>query len=193
MSNELKFGQDGKRIGSFKNDPVLSIASGSIHILVLTASGNVHGMGANGHGQIGIDGKLVTQLQPVNPLKGKKVTQISTGFQHSVALTSAGQVFSFGRNERGQLGVGHTNLQSSPAQVNIPRVNRIIDIFNLSQHSPLTEGGSTYEEDTIELPLPGTQYHKDYALAFQQPVQQEETQTLPLPQTFSIVGRKPND
>jgi len=81
-------------------------------------------------------------------------------------------------------------MQPTPAQVNIPKVNRIIDIFHLSQHAPLSEA-STYEEEAIELPLPGTQYHKDYALAFEQPAQ-GETQTLTLPQNFSIVGRKPN-
>jgi len=190
ISNELKFGQSGKKVKSFPlKDPVISLASGSAHILVLLASGVVYGMGVNGHGQLGIDGKAILQVQEIVSLKGNKITQISTGFQHSLALTSNGQVFAFGRNERGQLGVGHSKGQPTPAQVT--GIRRIIDIFQLSQDTVLSD--TTYfEENVEELPLPPTTYHKDYNLEFQEPIQ-EETLSLPLPQSFSITGgKKPN-
>jgi len=152
-------------------------------------TGAVYGLGVNGHGQLGIDGKTILQIQEIVSLKGKKITQISTGFQHSLALTSNGQVFAFGRNERGQLGVGHTKGQPTPTLVT--GIKRIIDIFQLSQETVLSE--TTYFEEKVEeLPLPPTMYHEDYNLEFQEPIQ-EETLSLPLPQSFSITGgKKPN-
>jgi len=190
MHSELKFGQDGKLIKSFPHqDRIISLASGSAHILALSASGMLYGYGVNGHGQLGNDAKLLNHVQEITSLRGKKITQISTGFQHSVALTSAGQVFSFGRNERGQLGIGHNKLQTGPAQVNIPGVHRIIDIFNLSQHSALMDSSLVSHEapTNVNLPLPEN-YHPDYALQFQQDTIEETS--LPLPQSFSIIGNK---
>jgi len=190
IHNDLKFGSDGKLIKSFPpQDKIISLASGSAHILALSASGAVYGYGVNGHGQLGGDIKLITHVQEITSLRGRKIVQISTGFQHSVALTSTGQVFSFGRNERGQLGIGHSKLQTTPAQVNIPGVKRIIDIFNLSQHSPLMDASLVSEEITtnINLPLPEN-YHPNYGLQFQQATIEETS--LPFPQSFSIVGNK---
>jgi len=191
IHNDLKFGHDGKLVKTFPaHDRIIGLASGSAHILALTASGSVYGMGVNGHGQLGIDGKLITQVQDITPLRGKKVTAISTGFQHTIAL-SAGQAFAFGRNERGQLGVGHNKAQPTVAQVNIPGARRIVDIFNLSQHSQLIDASQVSEEivQNIVLPTPSN-YHPDYALQFQQqPTSYEET-SLPLPQSFSIIGKK---
>jgi len=182
-----------KKVRNFPlTDRVVSLTSGSTHILLLTASGAVYGYGINGHGQLGMDSKVVTPMQEIYPLKGKKVTQVAAGFQHTVALTSAGQVYTFGRNERGQLGVGHVKPQTTPFLVNIPGVRRIIDIFHLSQQSPLSDVASDDIEETItELPFPKTVYHEDYTLQFDQNSIQQDTVDLPLPQNFSIVGNKP--
>jgi len=191
LHNDLKFGYYGKLVKSFPpHERIIALASGSTHILALADNGFVFGYGVNGHGQLGTESpKLFSQVQDITSLRGKKITQISTGFQHSLALTSTGQVFSFGRNERGQLGIGHTKLQPTPTQVNIPGVKRIIDIFNLSQHSPLLDPSMVSEEITnVNLPVPEN-YHPDYALQFQQQNTSEES-SLPLPQSFSIIGNK---
>jgi alpha-tubulin suppressor-like RCC1 family protein len=192
IHNDLKFGNDGKLVKTFPpNDRVVQLASGSTHILALTANGNLYGYGVNGHGQLGIDGRLITQFTDVTPFRGKKITLIAAGFQHSVVLTG-GQAFAFGRNERGQLGIGHSKAQPTPAQVNIPNVRRVIDLFNLTQHAPLIDASMVSEEleQNISLPLP-TNYHPDYALQFQQQSQNTHEETsLPLPQSFSIVGNR---
>jgi len=193
IHNDLKFGNSGKKVRSFPlSDPVVSLATGSTHILVLTASGAVYCMGVNGHGQLALDDKIVLQMQELYPLKGKKVIQLAAGFQHTVALTSTGQVYAFGRNERGQLGVGHSKLQPTPSVVNIPGVKRIIDIFHLSQQAPLSDVSGIIEEHVVELPLPATHYHENFNLQFQSGViEQEDVDLPPLPQSFSIVGNKP--
>jgi len=128
-------------------------------------------------------------VQDISALRGRKIVQISAGFQHSIALTSAGQALGFGRNEKGQLGVGHNKPQPTPGTVAIPGVNTIQDIFNLSQHTGLLDPSQVSEEIVTDINLPPpSNYHADYQLQFQQGVQTEETLTLP--QSFSIIGRK---
>jgi len=192
IHNELKFGFSGKLIKNFPpNDPVVSLASGSTHLLVLTATGFVYGYGVNGHGQLGVDGTpRFNNVQDISALRGRKIVQIATGFQHSVVLTSAGQALGFGRNEKGQLGVGHNKPQTTPGPVAIPGVNTIQDLFNFSQHTGLIAASQVSEEIVTDISLPPPEnYHRDYDLQFQQGVQTSE-ETLTLPQTFSIIGRK---
>jgi alpha-tubulin suppressor-like RCC1 family protein len=45
------------------------------------------------------------------------VTQVSAGFDHSLALRSDGTVLAFGGNEYGQLGSGSTSMTGLPAPV----------------------------------------------------------------------------
>ena len=44
----------------------------------------------------------------VEVLCGKTVQQIVGGEHHSIALTAAGEVYAFGKNDEGQIGVGDT-------------------------------------------------------------------------------------
>lgn len=48
------------------------------------------------------------------------IVQISCGLHHTVVLTSAGEVFTFGSNQYGQLGTGDLQPIASPVQVKIP-------------------------------------------------------------------------
>jgi len=44
----------------------------------------------------------------VENLSGVPLVQISAGEAHSMALSMSGNVYSWGRNDCGQLGLGHT-------------------------------------------------------------------------------------
>ncbi|XP_075898837.1 putative E3 ubiquitin-protein ligase HERC4 [Nelusetta ayraudi] len=57
-----------------------------------------------------------TSLVPRTPLSSTKVAQIACGSQHVVALSEAGQVYAWGKNSRGQLGVGQWELCTSQPQ-----------------------------------------------------------------------------
>lgn len=48
------------------------------------------------------------------------VVQISVGLHHTVVLTLAGEVFTFGSNQFGQLGTGDLQPVQGPVQVNVP-------------------------------------------------------------------------
>ena len=68
------------------------------------------------------------ESERIAPLAPSKVTipssspviQISCGLHHTVVLTSAGEVFTFGSNQYGQLGTGDLQPVASPVQVKIP-------------------------------------------------------------------------
>lgn len=71
---------------------------------------------------------FANESERVAPLPPARVTipssspiiQISCGLHHTVVLTSAGEVFTFGSNQYGQLGTGDLQPAPAPVQVKIP-------------------------------------------------------------------------
>jgi hypothetical protein len=84
---------------------IIKIKCGERHSLALTKTGEVYAWGANESGQIG-SGCFDNQLIPIklNCFENEKIIDISCGFEHSLALTQNGLVFSWGSNLFGQLG-----------------------------------------------------------------------------------------
>ena len=86
-----------------------TIAAGAGHSLALTSDGRVWAWGSNsngqlGNGQLGVDAVIPVPVQGLN-----NVRQVSAGAGHSLALTSDGRVWTWGRNDFGQLG-NETNI-----------------------------------------------------------------------------------
>ena len=110
--------------------PITRIAAGGAHSFALTAAGQLYAFGANFYGQLGNTTNNKT-LEP-NPaptlvtLPGASgpATQIAAGGEHSLALTSTGQVYAFGKNSYGQLGNATNNraeaANPTPTQVVLP-------------------------------------------------------------------------
>ncbi|HEX3910166.1 MAG TPA: putative Ig domain-containing protein [Solirubrobacteraceae bacterium] len=90
--------------------PAVAIAAGADHSLVLTSTGQVYAFGSNLYGQLGVSAGAGTSTPNPTPtsialgaLSGV-VVQLAAGAEHSLALTSTGQLLSFGGNRYGQLG-----------------------------------------------------------------------------------------
>jgi len=88
---------------------VTQIAAGGQSGYALLSDGSVRSWGANAFGQLG-DGTTTSQSTPTtvrisrSPLLN--VTQIAAGYSSGHALTSTGEVYSWGANDNGQLGKG---------------------------------------------------------------------------------------
>jgi alpha-tubulin suppressor-like RCC1 family protein len=88
---------------------ITSISTGSGHSLALDSDGGLWATGWNPHGQLGLGDKTNrNSFQPVTIsglTSGAKITSISAGGAHSLALDSDGRVWATGNNNYGQLGL----------------------------------------------------------------------------------------
>jgi alpha-tubulin suppressor-like RCC1 family protein len=88
------------------------------HSLALTEAGEVYAWGWNEAGQLGL-GDTNNRLTPtkVPGLTGVKAIAIIAGGGHSLALTESGEVYAWGQNKDGELGLGDTNNRLTPTKV----------------------------------------------------------------------------
>lgn len=81
--------------------------------------------GRLGHGDI-MD---VFLPKPVAALSGIGVQRLACGDTHTLAMTASGRLFSFGRNQNGQLGLGTDRDSMAPVEVEAlqvkPRASRM--------------------------------------------------------------------
>ncbi|XP_009708889.1 PREDICTED: probable E3 ubiquitin-protein ligase HERC3, partial [Cariama cristata] len=101
------------------NPNIVQIACGDQHAMALSRGGTLFTWGQNAHGQLGVGSQttLVPQPQPVERLKGIPLAQIAAGGAHSVAVSLSGAVYSWGKNNFGQLGLGDTKERHCPSYV----------------------------------------------------------------------------
>ncbi|XP_035304437.1 probable E3 ubiquitin-protein ligase HERC6 isoform X7 [Cricetulus griseus] len=96
------------------------VSCGKEHSIAVCHKGRVFAWGAGSEGQLGIGEFKEINLMPmrIKTLGGIKIIQVSCGHYHSLALSEDGQVFSWGKNSQGQLGLGmQSSSQASPQKV----------------------------------------------------------------------------
>ncbi|XP_067014557.1 RCC1 and BTB domain-containing protein 1 isoform X2 [Anabrus simplex] len=98
---------------------IIEVACGSHHSLALTDEGEVFAWGQNNCGQVG-SGVSTNQSAPRRVNSGistKRCVSIACGQTSSMAVTDAGEVYGWGYNGNGQLGLGNNINQMSPNRV----------------------------------------------------------------------------
>ncbi len=99
---------------------VIMVAAGLDHSLALKSDGTVWAWGYNFYGEIGNGATLSTNTLVLTPMQVKKsdgtyltnVTKIIALGNHNLALTSTGQLYAWGENTFGQLGVGQNDTNN---------------------------------------------------------------------------------
>ncbi|XP_027445120.1 RCC1 and BTB domain-containing protein 2 isoform X3 [Zalophus californianus] len=105
-------------MGCLQNKVVVNIACGQMCSMAVVNTGEVYVWGYNGNGQLGL-GSSGNQPTPcrIAALQGIRVQRVACGYAHTLVLTDEGQVYAWGANSYGQLGIGNKSNQSYPAPV----------------------------------------------------------------------------
>ncbi|XP_076669800.1 RCC1 and BTB domain-containing protein 1 isoform X2 [Andrena cerasifolii] len=102
---------------------VVDIACGKFHSVALTANGEVYQWGENKHGTPEYPNNIYMTNIPTprkvesDLMGGKKIACISCGDSFSMAVTVDGQVYGWGDNSLGQLGIGNYDYQGKPCKI----------------------------------------------------------------------------
>ena len=101
---------------------IVQISVGGSHTCALTSSGQVRCWGEGEYGRLG-NGDADDKNYPVTVLAEngasplKNIVRIRSGFEHTCALTSSGEVFCWGLNANGRLGNGDNQDKYRPVKV----------------------------------------------------------------------------
>jgi len=95
---ELIIPLDGKEI--------TSIVVGGSHCFALFKNSSVLCWGANQSGQIGTEQKVVKTPAPFPHLESNKLIQLFAGPESSFAISDDGELYAWGTNDSGELGLG---------------------------------------------------------------------------------------
>ena len=99
---------------------VKKVASGSHHTLALTECGKVYGWGDSESGKIGRmlnTRNKFSQALKIEKVGAKNAIDVFCGNQHSFYINDKHQVFSWGLNNHGQLGIGSKNNTAAPTRI----------------------------------------------------------------------------
>ena len=97
-----------------QNVTAVSVSAGFDHVLMLGSDGNVYAWGNNEAGQLGTSfGDTLSTPTLVAGLQGKSIVAVAAGHRFSLALSEGGKVYSFGLNDKLQLGYEPTAKASA--------------------------------------------------------------------------------
>ncbi|XP_017319149.2 probable E3 ubiquitin-protein ligase HERC4 isoform X4 [Ictalurus punctatus] len=91
---------------------IVAVSCGEAHTLALSDKGQVFAWGQASDGQLGLANieECMRVPRTIKSLSEVHVVQVSCGYRHSLALSRRGQIFSWGQNRYGQLGLGKEGL-----------------------------------------------------------------------------------
>ncbi|XP_053714257.1 probable E3 ubiquitin-protein ligase HERC3 [Synchiropus splendidus] len=95
-------------VSALGTQKIENISCGQAHSLAVNEQGQVFAWGACDGGQIGLGIKEVAVRIPrlVKRLSDHRISQVMCGNQHCIALSRDGELFTWGQNTSGQLGLG---------------------------------------------------------------------------------------
>ncbi|CAG2163198.1 unnamed protein product [Oppiella nova] len=149
----------------FLSDAKLTqLSCGAGHTLALTENGEVYGWGSNEWGQVGINSIQQVVSVPTRIAIYIKFSSVSCGDYHSMALTGRTSVYSWGRNNFGQLGHFGCEKEIGPTSILMSNVRTIISTGNnsyvLTNYGDINVYGHVVCEHNLtksqtRIPMPG--------------------------------------
>uniref|UniRef100_A0A665TWS0 RCC1-like domain-containing protein n=1 Tax=Echeneis naucrates TaxID=173247 RepID=A0A665TWS0_ECHNA len=117
--------------------------------IFLFTDGQVYTWGQDSRGQLGLGRERPSANSPqhVKSLSAAPLVQIAAGGEQSFALSVSGAVFGWGRNDRGQLGLGDATgaVQNTPTPVDCLNKKKTIHISCGKDHTAIfTKDGAVF-------------------------------------------------
>lgn len=103
----------------------VQVSCGRMLTLALTNMGKVFAMGSSKYGQLGNPHAKDRLVMVEGQLKQEYVKMISCGSYHVAVLTSSGNMYTWGKGENGQLGLGDTEDRYTPCFVEALRDRKV--------------------------------------------------------------------
>jgi len=119
-------------VEGLKNQKVTSVAAGCSHSCVRTKDGTIYTFGGGKYGCLGIRADVKTTPALLESLSLEHIISIDCGAYHTMALTHRGDLYTFGDNTYGQLGIDKEELPSKgkmPNQGLIPTLTVNLILF----------------------------------------------------------------
>uniref|UniRef100_A0A8C2DW92 HECT domain-containing protein n=1 Tax=Cyprinus carpio TaxID=7962 RepID=A0A8C2DW92_CYPCA len=126
---------------------ISQVMCGNQHCIALSKDGQLFVWGENSSGQLGLGKGEPSTLspQPLKSLCGIPLAQISTGGDHSFALSLSGAVFGWGKNSAGQLGLNDEQDRAVPCHIKFLRSQKVVYISCGEEHTAaLTKEGGLF-------------------------------------------------
>jgi alpha-tubulin suppressor-like RCC1 family protein len=93
------------------------VACGEEHTAAIKTDGTLWLWGFNGYGQLGDNTTVIKRSSPVQTVTGgTNWKQVDCGYDHTAAIKTDGTLWTWGRNNNGQLGNNTVTNRSSPIQ-----------------------------------------------------------------------------
>jgi alpha-tubulin suppressor-like RCC1 family protein len=92
-------------------------------IAIINSNDQLYVAGRNDQGQLGLgdnNNRSTLTLLPATNYDGATINSIHLGSDHSAIVDNNGNVYMFGANDQGQLGLGHTNNRNVPTLLSLP-------------------------------------------------------------------------
>jgi alpha-tubulin suppressor-like RCC1 family protein len=157
--------------------PAQHIAAGHAHTIV-SCSNQLYGFGSNTQGELGLGDKINKTPLPLRiilPEEGK-IKSIAAGNNHTLVLYENGQLWGFGDNSEGELGLGDISAQRTPRRIILPKGETVMSIATGRRHTLALCKNS--ENSTI---LYGFGVNSEGQLGLGHTVGQKTPQPIPLP------------
>jgi alpha-tubulin suppressor-like RCC1 family protein len=124
---------------------IKDVAAGYQHSLAVGLDGRVYSFGTNTSGQQGDGATIGYRTVPWPVPAVTNAVAVAAGQNHSLALANTGEVYAWGANGSGQLGLGFASSTPSPTPTLIPGLSGIVGIAAGESHSlAWTASGALY-------------------------------------------------
>lgn len=123
----------------FKNIKVKKICTGFNHSFVLTENDVLYAFGSNSGYKLGVSNFYNKESEP-NPVRvtyfdDMKIKEIHAGSSMSFVILEIGDIYSFGNNKTGELGLDHTIQYTTPQKITFFKNKQVETLVNGFNHT----------------------------------------------------------